>query len=254
MLAMVLDTPGARLRPANVPDPKAGPGEVVVRVAACGVCRTDLHVVDGELTGAKRPLIPGHEIVGTVVDRGQGAVRFAVGDRIGVPWLASTCGVCEACRGGRENLCDAPQFTGYTRDGGYAELAAADERFCFAIPPEYSDIEAAPLLCAGLIGYRSLMMTGDARRLGIYGFAPRHTSLPRLPAFKAGRFSRSRGPATARARNLPASWARFGQATRMAPRRNRWTRPLSMHPSVRSSRRPWLQFVKVERSSAPGFT
>ncbi len=142
----------------------------MLHVRACGVCRTDLHVVDGELPDPKLPLVPGHEVVGTVAAKGERAGRFAVGDRVGVPWLGWTCGVCRYCRSGRENLCDRPAFTGYTLDGGYAEYVAADHRYCFPIPDGYSDAEAAPLLCAGLIGYRSLVMAGDARRLGIYGF------------------------------------------------------------------------------------
>ncbi len=150
--------------------PVPGPGQVLIQVHACAVCRTDLHVVDGELTQPKLPLIPGHEIIGRVSALGDSVERFALGDRVGVPWLGWTCGVCEFCRSGRENLCDNARFTGYQIDGGYAEFAVADQRFCFAIPDSYTDAEAAPLLCAGLIGYRSLRMAGDARRLGLYGF------------------------------------------------------------------------------------
>jgi len=168
---MTLAQPRARLRPVNRPDPPApGRGQLLLRVKACGVCRTDLHVVDGELTEPKLPLVPGHEIVGTVAAAGPGAERFRAGDRVGVPWLGWTCGECEFCRGGRENLCARARFTGYQIDGGYADYAVADERFCFAIPAGYSDVEAAPLMCAGLIGYRALRMAGEARRLGLYGF------------------------------------------------------------------------------------
>jgi alcohol dehydrogenase, propanol-preferring len=170
MQSMLLSHVRAPLKEISLPDPIPGPSEILVRVAACAVCRTDLHVVDGELPQPKLPLIPGHEIVGRVLRLGAAASRFSVGDRIGIPWLGRTCGVCEYCKRGLENLCDAPQFTGYTRDGGYAELATADERFCVRIPDNYSDLEAAPLLCAGLIGFRSLLKAGDARRLGIYGF------------------------------------------------------------------------------------
>ncbi|MDE3077895.1 MAG: zinc-dependent alcohol dehydrogenase family protein [Chloroflexota bacterium] len=170
MLAMVLDAPGQALRAAQLPLPEPKPGEVLLRVYACGVCRTDLHVLDGELPDPRLPLIPGHQIVGQVVELGPGADRFAVGDRVGVPWLGATCGRCRFCLSGRENLCDRAMFTGYQRDGGYAEFAVADARFCFPVSSSYSDPEAAPLLCAGLIGYRSLRMTGDARRLGLYGF------------------------------------------------------------------------------------
>ena len=167
---MVLFEPRTALRQTDLPDPEPAPGEVLIRVEACGVCRTDLHVVDGELPHPKLPLVPGHEIVGRVVRLAASSSRFAVGDRVGVPWLGRTCGTCEYCKAGKENLCDNPQFTGYTRDGGYAELTTADERFCVPIPDIYGDAEAAPLLCAGLIGFRSLAKTGSARRIGMYGF------------------------------------------------------------------------------------
>ncbi len=170
MRAMVLEQNRQPLRERDVPRPKPGPGQVLVQVRACAVCRTDLHVVDGELPDAKLPLVPGHEIVGTIVERGAGPERFSVGARVGIPWLGWTCGACEFCRGGRENLCPQARFTGYTIDGGYAEFTVADERFCFPIPAAFPDVEAAPLLCAGLIGYRSLVKAGDARRLGLYGF------------------------------------------------------------------------------------
>jgi alcohol dehydrogenase, propanol-preferring len=164
---MVLDAPRSQLRSAELPAPEPGPGEVLLEVAACGICRTDLHVVDGELKRPKLPLVPGHQIVGRVVDGGE---RFAAGERVGVPWLGWTDGVCRYCRSGRENLCDRARFTGYDRDGGFAQLAAADERFCFGLPDGYPDLQAAPLLCAGLIGYRTLRLAGDAERIGLYGF------------------------------------------------------------------------------------
>jgi propanol-preferring alcohol dehydrogenase len=170
MHAQILTTARQPLVAATLPDPRPGPQQLLIAVQACAVCRTDLHVVDGELPDPKLPLVPGHEIIGTVVEKGAAAERFATGDRVGVPWLGWTCGVCEYCRGGRENLCDRAHFTGYQIDGGYAELTLADERFCFAIDPRYGDVEAAPLMCAGLIGYRALRMAGDARCLGIYGF------------------------------------------------------------------------------------
>jgi propanol-preferring alcohol dehydrogenase len=170
MRAMLLDAPRTALREADLPIPTPAAGQILIRVRACGVCRTDLHVVDGELTEPKLPLVPGHEIVGTVAAKGSGVERFAVGDRVGVPWLGYTCGSCPYCRAGRENLCDRAGFTGYQIDGGYAEYTLADQRYCFSLPEGYSDAEAAPLLCAGLIGYRSLVMAGQARRLGIYGF------------------------------------------------------------------------------------
>ena len=149
---------------------RPGPGEVLIRVSACGVCRTDLHIVDGELPALAHPIVPGHEIVGTVAETGPGAVGFRLGDRVGIPWLGSTCGICHYCASGRENLCNDARFTGYQIDGGYGDYAVADARYCFALPDGYHDAEAAPLLCAGLIGYRALVMAGDARRLGIYGF------------------------------------------------------------------------------------
>src|SRR5215203_704383 len=170
MHAMVLDALGKPLHAADVRTPRPGVTQVLIRVRACGVCRTDLHVVDGELPDPKLPLIPGHQIVGTVVETGESIDRFASGDRVGVPWLGSTCGTCRYCKSGRENLCDYALFTGYQVDGGYAEYTVADHRFCFPIPDGYPDLQAAPLLCAGLIGYRSLVLAGDAERLGLYGF------------------------------------------------------------------------------------
>ncbi len=171
MKAMVLNRPGTPLEPVEYPDPEPGPGQVLVKVAACGVCRTDLHVVDGDLTEPKLPIVPGHEIVGTVAALGEGVDRFDLGERIGVPWLGHTCGQCRYCLSDAENLCDRPGFTGYQIDGGYADHTIADARYCFRLPDAYSDAEAAPLLCAGLIGYRSLSMAGDGiERLGIYGF------------------------------------------------------------------------------------
>ncbi|MCM8600438.1 MAG: zinc-dependent alcohol dehydrogenase family protein [Candidatus Accumulibacter sp.] len=170
MKAMILDAQGKPLRLTEVRRPTPAAGQILLAVRACGVCRTDLHVTDGDLLRPKLPLVLGHEIVGVVIERGAGADRFALGQRVGVPWLGHTCGHCRYCASGAENLCDAAEFTGYTLDGGYAEFTVADQHYCFALPDEYSDAEAAPLLCAGLIGYRSLLATGDARRLGIYGF------------------------------------------------------------------------------------
>ncbi|HXF97461.1 MAG TPA: zinc-dependent alcohol dehydrogenase family protein [Gaiellaceae bacterium] len=164
---MVLDEPRSPLRAAELPDPEPAPGHVLLRVRACGVCRTDLHVVDGELPRPKLPLVPGHQIVGEVI---AGAGRFEPGARVGVPWLGWTCGQCRFCRSEQENLCERARFTGYDVDGGYAELAAADARYCFPVPAGYPDEQAAPLLCAGLIGYRALRLAGDAERLGLYGF------------------------------------------------------------------------------------
>jgi alcohol dehydrogenase, propanol-preferring len=167
MQAMVMDAAHERLELREVPPPVPAAGQLLLQVRACGVCRTDLHIVDGEPEHPKLPLIPGHQIVGDVIEGGS---RFEAGTRVGVPWLGGTCGTCKYCRADRENLCDNPRFTGYDVDGGYAELAVADERFCFPIPDGYADEQAAPLLCAGLIGYRSLRMTGDAVSVGLYGF------------------------------------------------------------------------------------
>jgi len=170
MRSMVLDAPGRPLAPREAADPEPGPGEVLVEVKACGVCRTDLHVADGELPDAKLPIILGHEVVGRVIRSGAGATRFRAGDRVGIPWLGWSCGECEFCRSGRENLCARAQFTGYQRDGGYSDRALADERYALALPASYGDAEAAPLLCAGLIGYRAWKLVRDAPRIGLYGF------------------------------------------------------------------------------------
>lgn len=167
---MVLERPGQPLLLQELPVPEPGPGQVLLRIRACGVCRTDLHIVAGELPGPKLPLVLGHQIVGEVVRAGPGANRFVPGQRVGVPWLGWTCGECRYCRSGRENLCDRARFTGYTLDGGFAEYTVADERYCFPIPAGYPDEQAAPLLCAGLIGYRALRFAGEAQRLGFYGF------------------------------------------------------------------------------------
>ena len=211
VFAMILDAPGGPLRAADLPVPEPAAGQLRIRVNACGVCRTDLHVIDGELPHPKLPLVLGHQIVGTVDALGPGATRFSRGDRVGVPWLGWTDGSCEYCRSGRENLCDQARFTGYQIDGGYAECAVADERFCFAIPTGYPDIQAAPLLCAGLIGYRAYTMTGDARRLGLYGFGNAAHILAQV-ARHQGRavyaFTRPGDMETQRfARKLGAAWA-----------------------------------------------
>ena len=211
MRAMILRRPGTSLEQADLPALQPGPGQVRVRVRACAVCRTDLHVVDGDLTDPKLPVIPGHEIVGEVTRLGSGASRHAVGDRVGIPWLGWTCGECGYCRSDRENLCSRARFTGYTLDGGYAEQVLVDERYCFSIPEEYTDVEAAPLLCAGLIGYRSLVMAGPGRRLGLYGFgAAAHivAQVARHQGRSVYAFTRP-GDRTAQdfARSLGAVWA-----------------------------------------------
>jgi len=211
MRAMVLDSPRQLLRHAEIPEPRPGVGQVLIRINVCAVCRTDLHVVDGELPEPKLPLVPGHEIVGRVAEIGTDAQRFKIGDRVGVPWLGWACGKCEYCQSGRENLCSRARFTGYTLDGGYAECCVADERFCFPIPDIYADAEATPLLCAGLIGFRSLVRTGRARRLGIYGFggaAHIITQIARYQGREVYAFTRPGDEEGQEfARSLGASWA-----------------------------------------------
>jgi propanol-preferring alcohol dehydrogenase len=211
MRAMVLERQGEPLRLTELPEPEPGSGQVLLSVDACGVCRTDLHIVDGELTEPKLPLVPGHQIVGTVSDIGDGADRFASGDRVGVPWLGWACGECRYCVSGRENLCDRAHFTGYDIDGGYAELAVADERFCFPISAGDSDERVAPLLCAGLIGYRALRLVGDAERLGFYGFGASAHILCQLAVYEGRRvfvFTREGdGEGQEFARGLGAEWA-----------------------------------------------
>ena len=219
MRAMLLETLRQPLRAVDIPTPKPEATQVLVKVAACAVCRTDLHVVDGELPKPKLPLVPGHEIVGVIVEKGKDVRRFKIGDRVGIPWLGWTCGECEFCRSGRENLCDRARFTGYTLDGGYAEFTVADERFCFPIPASYSDAEAAPLLCAGLIGYRSLVKTGNAKRLGIYGFGAAAHIVAQVAKFQGREifaFTR-RGDSEAQefAKSLGAVWA--GDSETMPP-------------------------------------
>ncbi len=208
---MVLERQRQPLRLAQLPDPRPAAGQVLISVSACGVCRTDLHIVDGELTEPKLPLVPGHQIVGEVVEAGEGAERFTVGQRVGVPWLGWTCGKCRYCRSGRENLCDRARFTGYDVDGGYAELAVADERFCFPLPADYPDEQAAPLLCAGLIGYRALRLLGDAERIGFYGFGASAHILCQVAVHQGRRvfaFTRSGDEeGQAFARELGAEWA-----------------------------------------------
>jgi propanol-preferring alcohol dehydrogenase len=191
--------------------PEPGPAEVLLRVRTCAVCRTDLHVADGDLPRPKLPLVPGHEIVGIVEGRGPEVTRFRVGDRVGVPWLGWTCGECGFCRGGRENLCRLARFTGYDRDGGFAEYTVADERFCFPVPPAFDDLRAAPLLCAGLIGYRTYRAAGDARRLGFYGFGAAAHLIAQVAVHQGRRvfaFTRPGNGAGQRfARDLGAEWA-----------------------------------------------
>jgi alcohol dehydrogenase, propanol-preferring len=219
MRAMILDAPLRPLRAASVPAPSPGPGQVLLAVRACAVCRTDLHILDGELDAPKLPLILGHQIVGVVEALGDGVTRFQVGDRVGVPWLGWTCGACTPCRRGQENLCLQARFTGYTLDGGFAERAVADERYTFALPAVYPDLQAAPLLCGGLIGYRALRMTGAAERLGLYGFGSAAHIIAQVARHQGRRvyaFTRPGDlPAERFALNLGAAWA--GPSDRPAP-------------------------------------
>lgn len=219
MRAAILEAPGKPLRLAEVPTPAPQPQQILLRVHACGVCRTDLHIVDGELTQPKLPLILGHQIVGTAVAVGDEVRRFKVGERLGVPWLGSTCRHCRYCSSGRENLCDRAQFTGYQLDGGYAEYAVADEQCCFPIPPVYPDLQAAPLLCAGLIGYRSYRLAGEAEKLGFYGFGAAAHILIQVARHRGQRvyaFTRP-GDTVAQqfARDLGAVWA--GDSNQLPP-------------------------------------
>ncbi len=221
MRAMLLDAPGKPLRLAELPVPSPNEGQVLIQVAACGVCHTDLHILDGELTRPKLPLVLGHQIVGTVADVGRGVTRFEIGERVGVPWLGWTDGTCRYCRRGQENLCESARFTGYDLDGGFAEYALADERFCFPLPSGYSDLEVAPLLCAGLIGYRAYRMAGEqVETLGIYGFgAAAHivAQVARHEGREVYAFTRPGDTAAQEfALRLGAAWA--GDSTQTPPR------------------------------------
>jgi propanol-preferring alcohol dehydrogenase len=214
MHSMILDEPGKVLREAEVPEPKPDTRQVKVRIGACAVCRTDLHVLDGELPHPKLPLIPGHEIVGEVIECGSQVGSLQIGDRVGIPWLGWTCGECAYCRMDKENLCDNAKFNGYNLDGGYAEFAVADERFCFRLPESYTDVEAAPLLCAGLIGYRSLLMAGSAEefpRLGIFGFGAAAHIILQVAVFEGREVYAFTRPGKRKnqdfARSLGAIWA-----------------------------------------------
>jgi propanol-preferring alcohol dehydrogenase len=215
---MVLGAAGAPLEPRELPDPEPGRGQVLVDVHACGICRTDLHIVDGELTEPKLPLVPGHQIVGTVATAGN---RFVVGQRVGIPWLGWTCGECRFCTSGRENLCVNARFTGYTLDGGYAQRALADERFCFPIPDGYPDLEAAPLLCAGLIGFRALKLAGDGTRIGLYGFGAAAHIVCQVAVWEGRRviaFTRAGDDASQElARSLGAEWVGASEETPPEP-------------------------------------
>jgi propanol-preferring alcohol dehydrogenase len=220
MKAMVLETAGARRLETKDRDiPVALPGEVLVRVAACGVCRTDLHIVDGELNGGDIPVVPGHEVVGRVETLGDGVTHLAAGDRVGIPWLGYACGICEFCQSGRENLCPEARFTGYTIDGGYAEYAVADARYTFKLPDAYGDADVAPLLCAGLIGYRAYRMAGPCKRLGLYGFGAAAHVIAQLAIHQGRELFAYTSPgdeaAQQLARELGCAWA--GASTDASP-------------------------------------
>ena len=221
MRAMILERPGGSLRLVERPVPQPGAGEVQIRVEACGVCRTDLHLVDGELPDPLLPIIPGHEIVGRVTSVGAGVEGLAPGQRVGVPWLGWTCGTCAFCRGGRENLCDTARFTGYQRHGGYAEYTVADARYCFRLPDEGDAAALAPLLCAGLIGYRALVMAGNAKRLGIYGFGAAAHIVAQVARFQSREvyaFTRAGDIESQQfAKSLGAAWAGSSDETPPAP-------------------------------------
>jgi propanol-preferring alcohol dehydrogenase len=234
MRAMLLEKIGAALQPTEQDDPVPGDGEVRLRIEACAVCRTDLHVVDGDLPNPKLPLVPGHEIVGVVDRVGAGVDASRVGRRVGVPWLGHTCGSCAYCVGGRENLCDSPGFTGYTRDGGFATHVVADAAFAFDLDPDADPVALAPLLCAALIGWRSLEKAGDGRRLGIYGFGAAAHIIAQVAIWqgRGGRSSPSRAPGTAKRRVSHGSWGRPGPAARTSNPVSRSTRRSSSHRSA----------------------
>jgi propanol-preferring alcohol dehydrogenase len=236
MQAMQLRQLGEPLAFKEFPDPEPASAEVRVRVACCGVCRTDLHVVDGELPHPKLPIIPGHEIVGLIDQLGRNVGTLRIGMRVGIPWLGWTCGICPYCQQGNENLCDRPQFIGYTRDGGYATHVVADSKFVFELPAEGSDVLTAPLLCAGLIGWRSLRMAGPGKRIGLYGFGAAAHIL-RVLGIDQNASMPSRDPVTSQRSNSPGNWVSSGQAVRMRTHQNcsiaRSYLPQSVHLSPR---------------------
>ncbi len=248
---MVLEAAREPLRMAELRDPEPESRQVLLRVRACGVCRTDLHIVDGDLPEPKLPLVPGHQIVGEVVRSGQ---RFELGERVGVPWLGWTCGECRYCVDGQENLCDRARFTGYDLDGGYAELVVADERYCFPVPEGYPDQQAAPLLCAGLIGYRSLRLAGDAAAIGLYGFGASAHIVCQVAAAQGRRVFAGTRAGDGETRPSPAHSARSGPATPSRVRRRSSTRSSSSRRSVSSFLRPSATSGRAARSSARGST
>src|SRR5438105_459000 len=236
MRAMVFEKTGTRLVLRDVPKPKSGSGQLLVRVNACAVCRTDLHIVDGELPDPKLPLILGHQIVGRVEQIGANTGGFSMGDRVGIPWLGWTDGDCAYCRSNRENLCDRAKFTGYNIDGGYAEFTVADARYCFHLPDEYNDVDAAPLLCAGMLGYRSYRKAGDAHRLGIYGFGNAAHLIAQVARYEKKEIYAFTRPGDKAGQESARSLAQFGPAALTKRRRKNSMLQLFSHRSVRSFR------------------
>ena len=254
MRAMVLEAPGRGLVERVMVRPEPGPGQVLVAVAACAVCRTDLHVVDGELPHPKLPIVPGHEIVGRIVRMGEGVEAFATSTRVGIPWLGWTCGQCRYCRSGQENLCPDARFTGYQIDGGYAEYAVADARYCFPIPTAYGDAEAAPLLCAGLIGHRCLGMAGDAERLGLYGFGAAAHIVAQVARYQGRRLLPSPARVTRRRRRLRDGWAPNGPAAPTSRHRRNSTRRSCLRRWAPCCRPPCGRSGRAASSSAAAST
>lgn len=250
MNAMILPAQGRPLRLSELEKPKPAKGQVLVKVRACGICRTDLHVVDGDLKNPKLPLVPGHQIVGIVEALGTGVKNAKAGDRVGIPWLGGSCGSCDYCRSGRENLCDKALYTGYQVNGGFAEYAVADARFVFSIPKDFLDLEAAPLLCAGLIGWRAYKMAGPGKRLGFYGFGAAAHLLTRWPGTRAGKFTPSPGRATGNPRPSLGSWAPYGQEPRGLCPPFPSTRPSSSRPRATWCLRPCKPWPRAGRWSA----
>ena len=250
MRAMVLEGPGQAVQMRCLPRPQPGPDELLVKIAACAVCRTDLHVVDGELPDPKLPIIPGHEIIGRVVACGANVRNFSIGERVGIPWLGWTCGHCRYCRSGQENLCTTAKFTGYQINGGYAEYTVADARYCFRIPATYSDVEAAPLLCAGLIGYRALKMTEDAERVGIYGFGAAAHIVAQILVHQRRKLFAFTRPGIPWPRISPGGWVLHGQAIRTWPRPRNSMRLSFLHRQGRWCLPHCERFVRVGLSYA----
>ena len=253
MRAMVLHQTHEKLVLEERPEPSPGAGQIRVKVEACGVCRTDLHVVDGELPNPKLPIVPGHEIVGRVDAVGEG-VSVKVGARVGVAWLGQTDGTCPYCRSGRENLCDAPLFTGFTRDGGYATHTIADADFVYPLPEDVDPVETAPLLCAGLIGWRSLKLAGDGRTIGIYGFGAAGHIIAQVCRWQGRRVFAFTGPATLSARPSLVRWARSGRAGRTKSLRSRSTPPSCSRRSARLSPPRLPPCARADGSSPAAFT